>query len=122
MTARPLPIAPCPNPECKSPIKLRVYRTGDISFPGDDRHQVVHDYCGYRGPSADTEAEAIRLHNLIAAAVPASAIEALEAKLRESSAAMLKAGDTYGSGLQEGLADALRALIAASDKPVRSGR
>jgi hypothetical protein len=55
-------IKPCPNPECKSNQAVYV----ETGRPPYNYRYVNCDGCGYCGPEADTLAEAIRLHNLIA--------------------------------------------------------
>jgi hypothetical protein len=56
-------ILPCPNPECGNQ-DLTVTRTNFIN--GDPIYEICCEDCGYRSPSGKSEAEAIRLHNLIA--------------------------------------------------------
>lgn len=57
---RELEIAPCPNPECGGECKLEyIYHDGSA-------YLIKCTECGYSGPIAYTEEEAIRLHNLIA--------------------------------------------------------
>ena len=55
-------LKPCPNPECGETNPLNLY-----VFPEEDGScYITCDTCGYNSPYGDTEAEAIRLHNLIA--------------------------------------------------------
>jgi hypothetical protein len=54
-------IAPCPNPECKS-VEMEVETLCFNDF-GVKKYIVSCPLCGYSSPRADTETEAIRLHN-----------------------------------------------------------
>ena len=112
----PKPIADCPNPEC-SP---EHYTHQDHFGVFRDTHYktwAVSCICGYRGPDAATDAEAIRLHNLIAC--PQQSAEPVEWQL-------LRDGENCGITTDAEIRDSwpieikgasVRELFAASPGP-----
>lgn len=108
-------LAPCPNPECGSPCQVDSYAGSPDAYEVTCYGSPQKWKCWYRGPRTTTESEAIRLHNLIASAVPLKRLEELAARFDELD-------EGYEHGGYRVCANQVRALINEYRKPSIGGR
>lgn len=74
----PTAALPCPNKKCRSHVDGALPKVRDNGIHGNG-FQVHCAYCSYTGPEWGSEAEAIRLHNLLSAPAVQATADADEA-------------------------------------------
>lgn len=86
-------IEPCPNPECGGTCKIVSRIVPKFESQHDDKPDNICSVycleCNYFGPKAEGEAEAIRLHNLIAGRSLTGRKQAMESNEKEKNSLII---------------------------------